>query len=216
MITAKGEVVDISEHTQPDLLYAIRGAGQYFGLITRLTIKAHPMTVLGNEEGKIWSGVFIFPLDRAQEVAQVMKPLMEDSSCRTAGLIFVMAPPPQRSPSVMVAARYLGSSADADAAYKPLHDLKPLMAMGKETLIQNANDGREAMDAKGGLKRFTTVALKQFDADGFMKTVDVWKRLVAACPDAINSMWMFLWDSRLPKDPGFESANCLHDIRYYQ
>lgn len=53
MIDARGDVVVVTEEAEPDLLYVIRGAGQFFGLITELTIKATPLTELGNDQGVI-------------------------------------------------------------------------------------------------------------------------------------------------------------------
>ncbi|KAI1207303.1 uncharacterized protein F4807DRAFT_183671 [Annulohypoxylon truncatum] len=216
MIDAKGNIIVVTEETEPDLLYAIRGAGQFFGLVTQLTIKATPLAELGNDQGVIWAGAFVFPLERAKDVAPVMEKLMDDGSHATAGLMMVQAPPPSRNPALVIAARYTGDPNDAERAYKPLYDLKPLVAKGGTIPIQNTSDGREAIGAKGDFKRFGVVGLKRFDADGFIKAIDVWKSLVAECPDAINTAFNFQWDSRPPKAPGFESAMSLHDIRYWQ
>ena len=216
MVTAKGEFLKVDEQSHPNLLWAIRGAGQFFGLITELVVKAHPITELGNDRGVIWAGSFVFPLARAKEVALAMKPLMEDSSRATAGLMMTMAPPPHRNSSLIIAARFIGNPGDAEAAYQPLYDLKPLVAAGKEIPIQNASDAREAIGAKGDYKRFGVVGLRRFDVDSFVETIDLWKSLIVECPDAINTAFNFQWDSRFAKAPDFESSMCLHDIRYWQ
>jgi FAD/FMN-containing dehydrogenase len=41
LVNAKGELVEFSETQNPDLLWAIRGAGQFFGLVTELVIKTY-------------------------------------------------------------------------------------------------------------------------------------------------------------------------------
>lgn len=216
MVDAKGRLVEVTENQEPDLLYAIRGAGQFFGLVTELTVKTTPLAVLGNDQGAIWVGVFVFPLERAREVAEVMKPLMDDASHATAGLIMTMAPPPARKPALVISARYTGNPDAAHIAYKPLHDLQPLMTNGGPVPIQNASDAREMLCAKGDFKRFGIVGLRRFDVDSFLKTIEVWKALVQTCPDAINTAFNFQWDSRPPKTPAFESAMSLHDTRYWQ
>jgi len=38
MISAEGELLDVNEETHPDLLWALRGAGQFFGLVTQPVI----------------------------------------------------------------------------------------------------------------------------------------------------------------------------------
>lgn len=216
MIDAQGNLVEVTQEKQPDLLYAIRGAGQFFGLITELTIKVWPLAELGNDQGAIWSGRFVFPLDRAPEVARAMKGVVEDGSRATAGLVMAMCPPPARKPALVVAARYTGNPDDAEAAFGALHELKPLVAAGGPVPIQNVSDGREALEAKGGFKTFGTVGLRRFDVERFLATVDVWKRLMEECPDAINTTFNFQWDSRPPRQPAFESANSLHDVRFWQ
>lgn len=216
LVTAKGELLEVTQDLQPDLLWALRGAGQFFGLVTQLVIKAYPVSLLGSKNGTIWAGAFVFPLDRAKDVASVMKPLMDDSRYATSGLIMTMAPPPARKPSIVISARYTGDPAGAEEAYVPLYDLKPLVANGSQVPIQNISDGREAIGAKGDFKRFGIVGLRRFDIDSFLKTIEIWKELVAECPDATNTAFNFQWDSRPVKTPSFDSAMCLHDTRFYQ
>ncbi|KAL6715333.1 hypothetical protein ACLMJK_007599 [Lecanora helva] len=216
MVTANGELLEISKDLQPDLLWAIRGAGHFFGIITQLVIKVHPVTLLGNKDGTIWAGGFVFPLERAEEVGNVMRALMDDSSHATSGLVMTMAPPPTRKPSIIVSARYIGDPADADKAYRPLYDLKPLVASGSQVPIQNISDGREAIGAQGDFKRFGIIGLCRFDLASFLMTIEIWKSLIEECPDAINTAFNFQWDSRLVKAPEFDSAMCLHDTRFWQ
>ncbi|KAG8528310.1 uncharacterized protein KY384_007227 [Bacidia gigantensis] len=216
LVSAKGELLDITKVSQPDLLWAIRGAGHFFGLITEVVIKAYPLSLLGSENGTIWVGAFVFPLSRAEEVANAMKILMDDDHYATSGLMMVMAPPPTRTPSLVVSARYIGEPAKAKEAYAPLYGLKPLVANGSQVPIQNTSDGREAIGAKGDFKHFGIVGLRRFDSARFLQSIEKWKELVSECPDAINTAFNFQWDSRPVKKPDFESAMCLHDTRYWQ
>ncbi|RAH50028.1 FAD-binding oxidoreductase [Aspergillus brunneoviolaceus CBS 621.78] len=190
--TDGGTLVEVTEIENPDLLWALRGAGQFFGLVTQLTVRAHPLSLLRKQAGLIWVGAFVFPLDRAAEVARVMKPLMADGQHATAGLMMIIAPPPARVPSL------------------------PLMVTGGELPIQNASDAREILCAKGDLKQFGVVGLHEFNVDAFAKTTAVWKRMVDECPDAINTAFNFQWDARPVKAPDVDSAQSLHDIRYWQ
>ena len=216
MVSVKGDIVEVTEQSHPDLLWAIRGAGQFFGLITQIDITTYPLSLLGNDGGLIWSGIFAFPLARAEEVANTMESLMNDRRYPTAGLMMVMAPPPTKMPSLVVSGRFIGDPKDAELAYKPLHDLKPVMVKGGAVPIQNLSDGREAFEAKGDFKRFGVVGLHQFDKDSFLETVSLWKQMIDECPDAISTSFNFQWDSRPVKQPQFDSALSLHDIRYWQ
>ena len=160
--------------------------------------------------------MFVFPLARAREVALVMNDIMNDDRYGTGGLLMVMAAPPERRPSIVVSARLLGDPADAERAYEGLYALKPLLAKGQATPIQNTSDGREALGAKGDYKGFGIAGLRRFDVDGFVRCVDVWQEMVAECPDAIGTTFNFQWDARPVREPAFESAMSLHDIRFWQ
>ena len=216
VISAKGDLLDVSEETNPDLLWALRGAGQFFGLVTQLVIEALPLSVLGNDKGVIWAGTFIFPLDRAKEVCTIMADVMDNNRYGTSGLMMVMAPPPTRKPSLVISTVLTGDPQDAQEAFKPLYDLQPVKASGAAVPIQNASDAVAAMGAKGDFKRFGIVGLYHFEVDLFLETVVLWKEMMAACPDAINTSFNFKWDSRPVKSPRFDSAMSLHDIRYWQ
>lgn len=216
MVTATGDVVDVSEATHPDLLWAIRGAGHFFGVITQLVIRTLPLSVLGNDKGVIWAGMFVFPLERAREVAEVMNIIMSDDRYPTSGLMMIMAPPPARKPSLMISARLTGNPDHASTAYKALYDLNPLAANGGPIPIQNASDARAAIGEKGDFKRFSIVGLQGFDINTFMKSIDIWREMTSECPDSISTAFNFQWDARYPAPAPFETALGLRDVRFWQ
>ena len=160
------------------------------GLLPNWSSKRTPVSLLGTKGGTLWAGTFVFHLDSAKDVATAMEPLMDDSRYATSGLIMTMAPPPARKPSIVILARYTGDPADAETAYKPLYDLKPLVAKGSQVPVQNISDGREAIGAKGDFKRFGIVGLRRSDIESFLRTIEVWIELVADCPNAIKTVFI--------------------------
>ena len=216
LITAKGDLLDVTEDIHPDLLWAIRGGGQFFGLVTQLVVKTHPLSLLGNDRGVIWMGAFVFPIDRADEVCSAMKLVMDDERYGTSGLLMVAAPPPARKPSLIVSARLTGDPNDADKAYKSLYNLQPIVANGGEVPIQNVSDGRAAFEVKGDFKQFCIAGLPGFEIPSFLKTISLYEEMIAECPDAINSAFNFQWDSRPVKSSKFDSALGHHHVRFWQ
>lgn len=160
LISAEGALVEASESVNPDLLYCLRGAGQFFGLVTELTIRTYPLSVLGNPEGVVWSGSFTFPLDRVKEVTAVMPSIMNDTTYATRGLLMITSsPPPDLKPVIWIVGNFLGNPDEASKAYKPLFDLKPMKFEGGPVPIQNLSDALQPVCEKGGFKRFNMVGM---------------------------------------------------------
>jgi FAD/FMN-containing dehydrogenase len=44
MVTAEGELIEVSENSYPDLFWGLRGAGTNFGIITSATYQLHEPT----------------------------------------------------------------------------------------------------------------------------------------------------------------------------
>jgi len=61
VVLADGTVVTATEASEPDLLWALRGGGGNFGVVTSMKVRLHPIPV-------VWTGRVIFPLDQAHEV----------------------------------------------------------------------------------------------------------------------------------------------------
>ena len=215
LITASGKLLDVDEDTHPDLLWAIRGAGQFFGLITQLTVRTYPLSLLSNDKGVVWVGSFVFPVHRAAEVCSVMNKLMDDESYGTSGLLMVAAPPPARKPAIIVTARLLGDPNDAERAFEALFNLEPVIAKGVATPIQNLSDGLEPLCAKGDHKKFVIVGVPGFETSWFLQLVALFSEMVVEFPHTTNSIFYFQWNSQPVKAAAFESAMSHHGVRFW-
>lgn len=218
MILADGRLVDVSEGDHPDLLYAVRGAGQFFGLVTQLKIRVFTFDeALQNATGRVWAGRFIFPIDRAQEVAEVMRKIVSDADYKTSGLIMIAAPPPTLTPAIAVLPRLLGSNLDAleKVAFRELYALQPIVSGGAEIQIEDAANALDPLCRPGGYRKLSLTGLYDLNPDLFVRVVDEWKRMTVQHPATSSSYFAFQWDSRLPKASSFESANGLHKIGFW-
>ncbi len=62
VVLADGQIRTVTEESDHDLLWALRGAGANFGIVTRLQFRAHPVT-------EIFGGTLQFPAAAARDVA---------------------------------------------------------------------------------------------------------------------------------------------------
>ena len=124
LVTAAGGVLEIDEDSHPDLLWALRGGGGNFGVVTTFTYRLHPVaTVIG--------GLIAHPLDAAPDLLRFYR----DAAAGTSDDLTVFAglvPAPDGSGNklaVMVVC-HLG---DEEAAQR---ELAPFTGFGAPLMVQ--------------------------------------------------------------------------------
>jgi FAD/FMN-containing dehydrogenase len=63
LVTVDGRQIEVSENSNPDLFWAIRGGGGNFGVLTALEYQLHPI-------GHVLSGALTYPVGRIPELLQ--------------------------------------------------------------------------------------------------------------------------------------------------
>ncbi|KGO62204.1 FAD linked oxidase, N-terminal [Penicillium expansum] len=61
MVTSDGSILEASESQNPDLFWAVRGAGAQIGVVTRFTSRVYT-------QGQVWSGTLTFIPDKLPEL----------------------------------------------------------------------------------------------------------------------------------------------------
>jgi FAD/FMN-containing dehydrogenase len=126
LLTASGELVHVTDDTNPELMWALRGAGANFGVVTSFEFRLHPVRPL------MMAGLLVVPNDeRAEEVAHGYRDYVETASeDLVTALITGIAPPEDfvppelvGTPVLIITACWLGDPADAEAAIAPLRAL---------------------------------------------------------------------------------------------
>jgi FAD/FMN-containing dehydrogenase len=89
MVLADGRIVDVSEHSHPDLFWAIRGGGGNFGVVTEFTFRAHPVGPM------VHVGLLFWPLDQGTAALRLVRDVLRSLPSGSGALLGVglSAPP---------------------------------------------------------------------------------------------------------------------------
>ncbi|KAI1407333.1 FAD-binding domain-containing protein [Hypoxylon sp. FL1857] len=203
IVTAKGDLITVSENENAELLYAIKGAGQFFGVVTSLTVKIHPLSIFGTHDGTVWSGTLIFDVSKAAEVAKAVIHIKQNTT-RSYCLAGVMPAPPTLDPIIMAAIIHLGSKEDAEKAFKPLFDVGPIaVPANNEVSFGTVNETFQAFEIKGGLKKWLAVGLtsiEQFHPEDMTRLVEQRAKLTEKYPASKPSGFVIEFTSDGPWD----------------
>jgi FAD/FMN-containing dehydrogenase len=114
VVTADGQLVRASATENADLLWALRGGGGNFGVVTTFEFALHPVTT-------VFGGMLLYPLSRAREVLRLYRAVTR--SAPDALTAFApMTHAPDGTPVIGLAVCYNGSPEDGERAIKAIRD----------------------------------------------------------------------------------------------
>jgi len=127
VVTADGRFVRANGSENSDLLWALKGGGGNFGVVTQFTYRLHPVGPL------LYGGMLVFPPFASRDIARAYREFMRDAPDEVGGaLAFLTAPPeefvPEEArgkPAVGIIVAYTGDPDEGERAFKPLKDLGP-------------------------------------------------------------------------------------------
>lgn len=115
LVTADGSVVEVDTDHDPDLLWALRGGGGNFGVVTSAVVRLHPV-------GPVYTGLVSYPWNQATSVlsrlADVLDEAPDELSVQT-----VVAAGPDGGPFIGLLPTWSGTPAQGPAAVAPLERL---------------------------------------------------------------------------------------------
>jgi FAD/FMN-containing dehydrogenase len=119
LVTADGDVLQVSAETNPDLLWGLRGGGGNFGIAASLEFDAHPVdTVLG--------GLVAYPLSEAMPAfAAYQDVTADDPDELTAFFVLVHAPDGSGNKIVALPVCHSGDLPTGEALVAPLRAVGP-------------------------------------------------------------------------------------------
>src|SRR4051794_15283350 len=122
LVTWDGQTVPASEHENAELLWALRGGGGSFGVVTALELELHPV------EPEVFAGVALFGAARAHDVVRTFRDVMNDAPDELSlACSFITAPEDDEDvpaelrgrPAVAILGMWAGGVADGERALAP-------------------------------------------------------------------------------------------------
>ena len=124
LVTSDGEVLHVTESSQPDLFWALRGGGGNFGIAASLEFRLHPL-------GTVTAGLIAHPFDAAREFLAFLREYTADAPDDLAVMpLLVHAPDGSGTKLAAVAVCHCGPPEAAQS------DLAPLRRFGSPILAQ--------------------------------------------------------------------------------
>ena len=153
IILANGRLVFVDNVHQPDLFWAVKGAGFYFGAVIEITLRIYPRWAALDRE-------FHVSARACRGSVQVIETLVTTPKSRTAGLVMTIAPPRHFKPTIAVVPHYFGDLTEGPKVFQCLTDLGPSFFSETTPLVPNLSDHLDFACGKGGFRRFTLAGLQ--------------------------------------------------------
>jgi FAD/FMN-containing dehydrogenase len=129
LVTAEGEVLQVSASHNPDLFWAIRGGGGNFGIVTSFEFNLVP---LGPE---VYGGIVLYPAEQASEVLLHYREWAANASEEVTTILILRrnafpwaGPELQGRPILGIGGLYSGAADEGETALAPLHQLGTVLA----------------------------------------------------------------------------------------
>ncbi|KAH0565729.1 hypothetical protein GP486_000871 [Trichoglossum hirsutum] len=184
MVLADGSVVQASETENPNLFWAIRGAGSNFGVAVEFVYRAH------EQRQDVWAGLMVFPTEKLSAVVEFANSV---TGVEDAAMSFgFSAPPPLNSPAVLAAVFYNGPEEKATEIFAPLIAHNPLMNSAGSIPYKTLNGMLNSAVTHGDRKTAKGSSFTMPVSPEFAQSVlDHFSAFVSRVPDTNQTLILF-------------------------
>src|SRR5688572_20378180 len=179
LVSATGDVLDVTQESHPDLFWALRGGGGNFGVATSFVYRLHPV-------GQVIGGLAVHPFTAAKEVLTFYRDFTRSLPDElTVFAALTHAPDGSGAKIAAMAVCHVGPTEQAEA------DIAPVRAFGEPAMVEIGPMPYPVMNTllddafpKGALNYWKANFVETFD-DGL---IDVVVEQFAAVPSAMSAI----------------------------
>ncbi|KAH3948585.1 hypothetical protein HBH70_071530 [Parastagonospora nodorum] len=181
VVLASGEIVTVSPTSNPDLFWAMRGAGPNFGIVISVTIKSQPAT---EQDRTAYINNLFFSPDQIETVAQTMQDLPLTPEQRVY-LVLTSSGPPLNEPSILITGFLRkGTEEEGRKAFAPFYELGPVSASSAVTQYLDWNDSNDGFCARGDRKPAYSTTINNMQAQKWPEIWELYKGFQAKGPNS--------------------------------
>lgn len=211
LVTAEGDLIEVSDASNPDLLWAIRGAGANFGIITSVEMYAYPTI----DEGRVWAGALTYlGDDRLEDFINAVNNLnLTEEMAILWGFNYVG----ENMPAITAEITYLGDNEEAGrVAFQSFYDLGPDNDTSEVVIYNRLNDDTIELCEDGGNKPGWHSGLQTANYTAFQEIWNVWNEFVNETGLDATAILVECYSNYVLRDIGSSNASYPHrDINYY-
>ncbi|KAF2875135.1 FAD binding domain-containing protein [Massariosphaeria phaeospora] len=210
LVTARGELLNVSPTSHPDLFWAVRGAGPNFGIVTSAVMKAHPTS-----DRTAWNMALIFTPDKIKQVVQAVEDLRPQLlPAQNVFMYLTNSGPPDNQPVILVTGFLLQTTEEeARAAFSGVYAVGPLSENSGILPYDQWNTGGDAFCTREMRKPGHTIGISKLHPDQWQEIWDLYAEFRSK-PGAENSVMIVeIYNLEKPRSiPESSSAFAHRDV----
>ncbi|KAI1120067.1 FAD-binding domain-containing protein [Nemania abortiva] len=127
LVTARGDLIEVSESSHPDLFWAIRGAGTNFGIITSAVFKlSEPVN-----NGEVFYADLIYSASQKSDYFKAMQTFSDNMPSKLGFSTSLFFDPKTNQTNILATLIYAGSETEARKDLAPFFDVSPVVFAAK-------------------------------------------------------------------------------------
>ncbi len=184
IVLANGEVVRASKDENTDLFWALRGAGQNFGVVTEFVLQAW-------KQNNVWAGLIGFPTEKLGDILDVLNEIILEMNGRgTCVLGFGRPPPAGGQVLVIVPVFYDGTEEEGQAGFKRLLDVGPIINTASSVPYNTVNRMLHVPQGRRVSMKGASFTLP-LRLDFVKSTMDAYTQFTSEVPDSQESLLLY-------------------------
>ncbi|KAJ5932766.1 FAD binding oxidoreductase [Penicillium verrucosum] len=149
VVLANGSILEASEQTNPDLFWALRGAGQNFGVVTEFVFQGY------DQANEVYAGMLSWNPDRLPQIIDFVNGFEEPSNTGDQGIFFGFC-----GTSIVAAIFYNGPRSRAERYFAPILSIESISNSCGMMPYCELNSIQNPLATYGGRKSFSGAFVK--------------------------------------------------------